>query len=305
MSKTKEMPRSKRIGSADIASLIGLEDAFGSPYSVWHEKTHGSLVEENDAMRWGKRLEPLILEEYSLHDLAGQIVSTQAHHTYADWPVASATLDAVAIAGERFIAVEAKTTRDFKWNEVPALYQAQVQWQMGVSGLTEAHVAVLFKPTTRFEVYAIPFDKGVFRKMIDLAREFWEKHVLTGIPPEADGHPATTEALKQIEATDEVAEIDWLADQLSERGQLAQSIKALEERKALIDNQVKAALGNASTGLIGGKIAVKFGERSSSRFDQKSFAADHPALAAKYKVSSTYRVMTVRKEFSGVEGGDE
>jgi len=300
-----EQPRHKRLGSADIAALIGLEGAFGSPYSVWHAKTHETSVEENDAMRWGKRLEPLILEEYSLHESAGLILNTQAHHTYAGWPVASATLDAVAIVGDKPVAVEAKTTRDFGWSEVPASYQAQVQWQMGISGLTEAHVAVLFKPVTRFEVFSIPFDPKTFAGMLKLAREFWNNHVLTGIPPEADGHPATTEALKYYDATDEAVEIDHLADAIKERSQLALSIKALEERKAEIDNRIKATLGECSTGLIGGKIAVKWSQRTSSRFDQKRFAAEHADLAAKYKVSSTYRAMTIRKEFSGIESGDE
>lgn len=297
--------RSGRFGSADIAALLGLEDAFGSPYSVWYAKTHELEIEETDAMRWGRLLEPLLVEEYQRHDAGGMVIGTQCHHTFKPWPVASATLDAVAIAGSDPVAVETKTTRDYKWDEVPAPYQAQVQWQMGIAGLKEAHVAVLFKPVTRFEVFSVPFDEDVFGRMIELARKFWTDHVLTGIPPEADGHPATTEALARWEAMDEVVDISHLAGSLRERGQIVQSIKALENRKAEIDNRIKAALGSAITGVIDGKPAVKWSKRTSSRFDQKAFREKHPRVAARYQVTNEYRAMTVRKEFTGIEGGDE
>lgn len=297
--------RSNRLGSADIAALLRLEDAFGSPYSVWVRKVYGGEQEETEAMRFGKFIESYILSEYERFEGAGQIVSTQEHRTFGGWPVASATLDAVAVANGTQVVVEAKSTRDYKWNEVPAAYQAQVQWQMGVAGIGVAHVVVFFKPVSRVEVFPVTFDPKVFSGMLKIAQAFWNDHILTGSAPETDGHDATTEALKRWEATDAEVAIDHIAPLLRERGQVAEGIKAFEARKAEIDNAIKGALAEASTGTIGGRPAVKWSKRTVSRFDAKAFKERHPRVAARYVVSSEYRQLTIRKEFSGMQGGEE
>ena len=303
--ETVESNRAKRLGSADIAALLRLDGAFGSPYSVWLEKTRGAKKEETEAMRFGKHVEPYILSEYQRFEGSAILVSTQEHYQLRTWPVASATLDAVGSLNGTPIVVEAKSTRDFKWSEVPAAYQAQVQWQMGIAGIRLAHVAVFFKPTSRVEVFPVLYEHRVFEGMLKTAQAFWNDHVLTGVPPETDGHDATTEALGYWDATDAEVAIDHLAALLRERGQVAEGLKAMETRKAEIDNAIKGALGEASTGTIGGRPAVKWSKRTVSRFDQKLFKSRHPRVAARYVISSEYRALTVKKEFSGVQGGEE
>lgn len=304
--KNGNMPkaRSQRLGSADIAALLGLEDAFESPYSLWYRKVHGQEeIEESPAMRFGKFAEPFILSEYRLREDAGQIVKEQAHHEFKPWPVASATLDAIEIdaSDSEPVDLEAKTTREFRWSELPAPYQAQMQWQLGVSGLNRGKAVVFYKPRTEIDVFVVDFDEKLFIRMVEVAREFWEKNVQGKVPPEVDGHEATTRTLKRFEATEGVIDIDPLAPVLEELGGVKAAIKELEGSKDALENRIKAYLGNFTIGTIGGKPAATWKSSTSSRIDTKALEAEHPEIAAKFRVETEARRFLITKAFSKKE----
>lgn len=304
--KDGNMPkaRSKRMGSADIAALLGLEDAFESPFSLFHKKANeGVATEETAPMRWGRWLEPLILTEYALREDAGQIVKQQAHHEYKPWPVASATLDAIEIDPETGepVDIEAKTTREFGWKELPVPYQAQMQWQMGVSGLRRGKCVVFYKPRTEIDVFVVDFDEAQFLKMVELARDFWEKHVLANVPPDVDGHPATSRVIKTFEAIEGVIDMDQLAPVVEELGGVKAAIKELEGHKDALENRIKAYLGNYTVGTIDGKTAATWKASKSSRIDTKALEAEHPEIAAKFRVETETRRFLMTKAFSKKE----
>lgn len=282
-------------GSADIASILGLEGAFGSQYSVFDRKVNGYDDTPNDYMIWGSRLEDDILEAYGEQDGAGEIVAMQAHYACAEWPKARATLDAVAlVAGER-VAVEAKSSGDWSWDEVPLPYEAQVQWQLGCAGLKRAHLVVFFRNTCQTKLFAIDFNPVVFQQMLTIVRNFDEMHVLTGIPPAVDGHSATTEALKRIRGNGEVADIDHLKPEIDQLLALREAKKAIEAQEEEVENRIKAALGPAETGMIGGQVAITYKQHTRTNFDSKTFKADNPELAAKYTSTSDYRALNIKK----------
>lgn len=293
--------RSGRMGSADIADLLGLEDAFGSKFSMAYRKINDvESSEETPAMRWGKWLEPLIIAEYQLREDAGQIIKTQAYHEYEPWPIASATLDAIEIdAGDSEpVDIEAKTTREFRWTELPLPYQAQMQWQLGVSGLKRCKAVVFYKPRTEIDVFVVDFDEALFGRMIEVARDFWGRYILTKTLPEADGHEATTRTLKRFEATEGVIDIDQLAPVIEELGGIKAAIKELEGSKDALENRIKAYLGNHTIGTIGGKPAATWKASTSSRIDTKALEAEHPEIAAKFRVESETRRFLITKAFS-------
>jgi predicted phage-related endonuclease len=276
-------------GSADIAALLKIEGAFGSEYSVFDRKVNGSQSTESVYMTWGSRLEDDILEAYEAEEGTGELVSLQAHYACPRWDKARATLDAVARVGGELIAVEAKSSGDWGWDEVPLNYEAQVQWQLGCSGLKRAHLVVWFRSTCKLKVFDIRFSESVFNQMLETVQKFDEQYVMTGTPPPADGHPSTTECLQRIRGNGQVAEIDQLEGDVKQLADLKEAIKALEDQEAEVTNRIKAALGENEKGMIGGEVVVTWGSRTTTRFDQKKFREDHADLASQYLVTSTYR----------------
>jgi predicted phage-related endonuclease len=91
--------------------------------------------------------------------------------------------------------------------------------------------------------------------MLDTASKFWRDHVLAGVPPQTDDSDATGRAIADVwPQHHEGVEVDLthLAEQITERGELKDRIKADEKRVAAIDNALKAELGDAEIGLVGG-----------------------------------------------------
>lgn len=288
-------PRDMYYGSADIASILGLEGAFGSQYSVFDRKVNGYDDAPNDFMIWGSRLEDDILEAYGEQEGAGEIIAMQAHYACAEWPKARATLDAVAlVAGER-VAVEAKSSGDWSWEEVPLPYEAQVQWQLGCAGLKRAHLVVFFRNTCQTKLFSIDFNPVVFQQMLTIVRQFDENHVLTGIPPAVDGHSATTEALKRIRGDGSSVDVAAIKADLDALAMAKEAKKAIEAQEEEIENRIKAALGSAETGTIEGQVVVTWAQRTRTNFDSKAFKSEHPELAAKYTSTSDYRALNLKK----------
>lgn len=104
---------------------------------------------------------------------------------------------------ERLCQIKSTTYRMAKeWgtpgtDEVPYEYLLQEIWEMGVTGVKTADVAVLFDKD-RFEIYTVYFDQKMFDGMYAIAERFMVDHVLTGIPPAPDGTEEYNESLRRV-----------------------------------------------------------------------------------------------------------
>lgn len=289
--------RSTYIGSADAAGLFGLSDAYNSAYSIFARKTGlAGPVEVNEAMQVGLVLEGYILQRYAREENC-QIAAQQVFIQHPDYDFLGATLDGLVFAdGNPIRIVEAKTTRDYKWDEVPLRYEAQVQWQMGISGIYEADLTVLHRPDLQLKTYRMLFNPAIYDALVDKAVQFWYDHVETKSPPAVDGSESTLEALKQIQASPgESVSIDDLAQRVSALNLIKAQIKDLEGQKDLIENELRAALGEAEIGFIDGKQAVTWKAQSTTKFDSKKFQAENQELYQKYVSTNTIRVLRVSK----------
>ena len=291
--------RKTYLGSADIASLYGVEGAFGSPYEVWARKRGlAPPIEMNEAMEVGLILEDYVLSRYEREE-GETIGAKQVFFRHPDYDFLGSTIDGLIMKDGRAVRiVEAKTTRDYKWDEVPLRYEAQVQWQMGVSGIGEADLTVLHRPDLQLKTYRLQFNPTIFNVLLDRAVDFWMGFVEPGTAPETDGLSATTEALKAIAATpDKVVEIDHLADRLEALKAAKLMAKEAEERVEAITNELRAALGDAEIGTIAGEKAITWKSSFTSRLDTKKLKAEEPALAERFTTkteSRTFRIVGVK-----------
>jgi len=87
--------RRKGIGGSDAAAICGLSP-YRTPLQVWQDKRGLSgVIPENEAMEWGKRLEPIIRQKYS--DTTGREVKIMSpdepiiHHPKYSFMLANIT----------------------------------------------------------------------------------------------------------------------------------------------------------------------------------------------------------------------
>jgi predicted phage-related endonuclease len=97
--------------------------------------------------------------------------------------------------------------------------------------------------------------------MIAQERAFWDL-VESRTPPPVDGSEQTAEALKRLYAADDGSSVTLPAEaaQWDDALQTAKAaIKSAEETKRAIENQIKAAIGDATFGELPGGGRYKWG----------------------------------------------
>jgi putative phage-type endonuclease len=187
--------RRKFIGSSDIAAVLGISP-WKTPYQLWQEKTSQEPLPERDTplLRMGQYMEGYIIDEATTVDgLFVRARNTRLGDLAENYDFLSCQLDFEYMRddapGGLFGIGECKfiTFAHDQWGEsgtedCPEYYKAQVYFQMALTGYDEATIYALINGELRW--YRFYRDPELCQELIDRAVDFWQHHVLTGIPPE-------------------------------------------------------------------------------------------------------------------------
>jgi putative phage-type endonuclease len=291
--------RRKGIGGSDAAAIAGLSK-YKSPVAVYLEKT-GQLEQEEpgEAAYWGNVLEDIVAKEFAARTgLKVKRRNAILQHPEHDWMLAN--VDRVVV-GEK-IGLECKTASAYLkdlWSgeDVPMEYLLQVQHYLAVTGYEAWYIAVLIGGNT-FVYKRIERDDELIEQLIAIEKNFWENHVLAGVPPVLDGSEASGELLKKMHPIAEEGtetELPLEADELLEQLDIAKAdVKAAEERVAEIENRLKAMLGDYEAGLAR-HYQVTWKNVTSRRIDSKALKAEHPDIYEKFVKQSISRRFSVKR----------
>ena len=289
--------RRHSLGGSDAAAVMGL-NPYKSPFALWAEKT--GMVPEPDisgkeSVRLGNYLEPYVAQRFS--EITGKKVRREnAILKNPDYPWAHANVDRMVI-GEK-AGLECKTTselnlRRFKNGEYPANYYCQCVHYLAVTGYEKWYLAVLIG-NRELRIFEIQRDEDEIRALMESEKRFWDL-VERRVPPEADGSPATSEALDTLYPGGG-GEMDLTPVSRDIRDYLAikTQIKALEEQMDARENAIKAYMADATRGTSGG-MTVTWVPFQTSRFDKTAFLRDNPGFdLEKYSRVTSGRRFTVK-----------
>lgn len=245
--------RTKGIGGSDVAAILGLSP-WNTPFSVWAKKTGRVPVEgeENEFMHWGTIMEPILAREFE--QVTGKKVRRQNKTFYVpEYPFLRANIDRDVIGEDGIL--EIKTATEYKSSEwaddnVPVPYQLQVQHYMYVLDRPYCYFAYLVGGHS-FGYKRVERDQDAIDIIEPQLIAWWQKHVVEDVPPEVDGEDATTAALRAMYPEDD-GEVIALEDRfdtlLENREQLQASIKDTKNAVTSIDNELRAAIGEATAG---------------------------------------------------------
>jgi putative phage-type endonuclease len=289
------------IGASEVAGVLGMSP-WSTPMSIYLNKLQ--LVAdspENEAMRWGNILEPVIADAYQ-DDVGGLVVARQLLVWDADHPHRRCTLDGILdLDGELVATVQIKTTREDPWDELPDNYALQVQYELGITGFEYAVVPTLHHGN-RLVTYKVDEDPDLQKILFDAVDRFWADHIVARRPPAADHLEATTDALREAFATGGGAELhaspgsglDELVVAYIEAQKRTAEAETVEKALA---NEIRARLEQHETIVDEetGKELVTYRTQTSRRLDQKKLKAEHPQLVEQYSVESTTRILRLTK----------
>lgn len=179
--------RQSSLGASEVAAVLGLSK-WQTPLSVYMAKQGvRNEIPENLAY-FGRESEPMIAG-WIMHTrpdlgMVGPGFSARSD----DWPWLTVSPDRIISDSGKPIPVELKTSSAFSrsdWdNGVPLYYQVQVQAQIAVLDAPYGWLAVLHGGNDA-ELHRIERDDEFINDhLIPKTREFWERHVTAGVPPE-------------------------------------------------------------------------------------------------------------------------
>lgn len=275
--------RRKGIGGSDAAAALGLSKRK-TPLSLYLEKTGDARpYADNEAMLWGRVLEPTIREEYTRR--TGIVCTQPKPLTHAKYPFMRANLDGLSTEPKPRV-VEIKTARTDKgWGEpgtddVPPDYLLQCVHYMVVTGARLADIALLIGGQD-FRIYRIERQPELVELLVDGEREFWS-HVEARKPPTATTLAEINMRYRQSQAL-KVELPPGAADAVAQLAAVRSEIMEREAEAEHFESAIKAALADADTGLIDGVIACTWRQAKPSQlFDRDRFKADWPDLYAQY-----------------------
>lgn len=276
------------IGGSDVAPILGLSK-WATPLSVYMQK-RGELGEqaENDAMRWGRYLEPVVRQAYA--DQTGyevRVLPEMIRHPVHDFMVAN--LDGfVAPAHAPRRVFEAKTARTAEgWGEpgtdqIPQPYLLQVQHYLAVTGFVVADVAVLIGGSD-FRLYEVPEDRELQEMLVDAEADFWSR-VQRGEPPEPVTAADAIARWGRSSRSDMVMADETVMQALQTIRSARESIQAAEALEDAAKAVVMRALGDADTlvDAAGRTLCTWRAAAAPQRLDAAALKAAHPDLCAQF-----------------------
>lgn len=249
--------RRKSIGASESPAILG-ESPYASALSVWADKTTPALVNgTTERQQLGLDLEPIVLAAYR-RKYGGQIdrwdqntlARSKSHpylHCTPDAIVYEPTRDGPGVC-------QVKTWSEFDqraWQDsCPLHVQIQVQHEMVVTGCHWGVVPVLFG-SSRLERYYIDRNERFIEAMLGVLADFATCLELR-VPPAVDGSAATARALARLHPNDSGDAILLPAESLDALDTLRRSKdlrKRLDDQIGAAENQLKAAIGDATYGM--------------------------------------------------------
>lgn len=282
--------RQSGIGSSEVATILGL-NPWETPYQLWRQKKGlDTPKEENFAMRAGHYLEDAVSRFW--HDETGRDIIKRSA---IDWLAVNKDKPYMRVSPDRTYwltesrkpsdkgILECKTTQmRVDEDDLPKHWFCQVQYQLGVSELTQGSLAWLTQGR-EFGYKDIALVPDFFAWIEEEVTKFWVDNIQGNVEPEAQS--VEDVVLKYNRHTDgKIIEVsDDIFTTCNDLKALKEQIAKLDEQKDALEEKIKLGFGDAEAISYGGQtIATWKAPKPSEKFDSKAFEKEHPDIAKAY-----------------------
>lgn len=262
------------VTASDVAAILG-EDPRRGPLAVYASKVGEFEAEETLPMRRGRRLEGIIAAEYE--EQTGRPVASVPEYEllfHPDVRWLAATLDRKVLATEaapdpfgkadvgpaRTAVSRARAPLQIKYalgsashwkDEPPLAYAVQVTIEMACAGSMWGALCGMVGPGP-LKTFDLPRNDGFLDAAIPRLEAFWLA-VKRREPPEADGLPGTSEAIKRLWADEDGETIPLDREALKFADDLDSAKARVSAAGATVkelQNKLRARMGSASFGAL-------------------------------------------------------
>ena len=283
--------RKSGIGGSDVASIMGISK-WSSPLEVWLVKTgqaEPADLSGNEKVEWGTRLEPIVAQKFAENHPEFKVLRKNCTMVSRERPWAFANIDREVRSPDGRGGLECKTvgyrSADHWVFGTPDYYLAQIQHYLSVTGWDWWWCAVLIGGQ-EYREYFIQRDEEDIKAINAAVDMFWNGYVVPGVIPKMTGRGNEGAALTGMyeDPTKEYLPVfDSDFPELSQSAELQREIKAMQERKKALDNQIKARIGD-SRGMESESVRCTWVRSHVKRLDEGRLKAEKPELYGEYVI---------------------
>jgi putative phage-type endonuclease len=239
------MDRKGFIGGSDISAVMGM-NRWTTPLQLWSEKT-GKVdqkdLSDNEAVEMGHELEETVARMFTKRT-GKKVRKAPKNYTHPEFDYMRCQVDRLVEGTDELL--ECKTASAYKikeWEgeEIPQEYILQVMWQLGITGRSIGHIAVLIGGQ-KFLYKEIKFDKLLFNSLEVAAGAFWNMINDKTAPATMGDDSKFLIELHPKEENEELQEIQEMNDSIGLLQQLKATIKDTIDQKDEIEAKLKASI---------------------------------------------------------------
>lgn len=229
----QELKIPETIGASKIAAILGYSP-YETPLSAWRSLMGiESSNPESELSKYRKRMGQLMEDAVIAYfeEQTGKTVAIRQPDTQKRVGIFHATPDGITSSGE---LVEAKTSSDAPWREVPYHYYVQVQVQMYVHGAEVTYLPAVC--SMYYQCFTVPFNKDDAEMFIERAQWFYDTYIKTGIEPP----PSYERMLRKRTELDTLPADDTIRNLVARYNEVRQTISLLEKKLTEIRDEIRA-----------------------------------------------------------------
>ena len=296
--------RSFGIGASEHSTALGKNPFPNStPLGLWKEKSsHLIKIRDNSRMRIGRNVEEAIVLEYeAITGMKVQRVKDKMF-IHPEYDHIFTNLDGIIppVSGDPYGNLECKSTTSYVYDtwllKLPSYYFRQAMAEISVLdrhpfingeevGFTDFATLILDKRT--LEILRINKDGEFIKQQTFEINKFWNDYVVANIPPDMS---VMEYAVEEPMIDSYITANDDIYLKLQESIKIGKEIKALEEKKSELTDEVKLAIGDNESLLYNGEIVATWKAQHRSTVDSKKLKTKYPEIAEECEKKSVVRV---------------
>ncbi|MGJ3559015.1 YqaJ viral recombinase family protein [Streptomyces sp. INA 01156] len=240
-----ELERRNGIGGSDVAGILGLAGKYNSPRRVFEEKHGRSTFQETEPAEIGREIEDFIAMMFSKRSgLDVAMPPGTLQNLERPWMRANVDRYVLGSDGCPVVPLECKNRSEYQieeWEDgVPDAPAIQCYWYMAVGGWTHGYVAALVGGN-KLRWHRLERDEDIIGELVEHCEDWYERHIVEGFPPPADGLEDTTNLLARLweVKADAVAtvEVEKAKQLLADHASLTEKVKAAQDEVRLVETR--------------------------------------------------------------------
>ena len=289
--------RKTGIGGSDAGTVCGL-NPYSSPMKLFHDKTSEETEElDNEAVRQGHDLEEYVAQRF-MEATGLKVRRSNYMYRSVEHPFMIADVDRLIVGEDA--GLECKTASAYnadKWKngDIPLHYIMQCYHYMAVTGKRTWYIAAVILGR-EFVYRKLVWNDELIARLIEVEKDFWENHVMTGVMPAPDGSQACDKLLNRYFGSarkGSAVSLTGFDEKLNRRSEIIEEIDRLQKEQSCIEQEVKLYMQDNEFA-SSDRYRVSWSNVETTRLDTQRIKLEKPEIYQDYAKQTVSRRFQVK-----------